>query len=269
MNFLRGKNVIITGASSGLGRHVATILIKKYGCTVLGTGTRVEKLIDLKESLSSFGDKFLYFTFDVSKENGWIDFAKHIEKLDVKFDILINNAGIMPKFEKAANQPLDQTLKVLDTDFLSAVYSVKHVLPMLADNKGLVNISSSSALCPVIGQAIYSASKSALKSFTEAMRAESDFYVGLIMPGFCKTEIFRSIDMAKKDKGLIDKIAQSPERCAIKIVRAIKNKRAKRIIGFDAHLMRLLYFLFPKNAPRIMGWFLRKSNLQIFSNLSK
>ena len=75
--------------------------------------------------------------------------------------------------------------------------------------------------------------------------------------------------MDKKEKGLIDNVAQDPVKCAKKIVKAINKKRAKRIIGFDAHLMKLLYFLFPKNAPRIIGWFLRKSRMAIFSNLDK
>ena len=269
MNYLRGKNVIITGASSGLGKHVATRLIKKFGCTVLGTGTKIEKLLALKEELGELGDKLMPFTFDVSTEEGWQEFEKHILDLPITFDVLINNAGVMPSFEKADNRPIGSSIKVLNTDFTSVVYSVKYILPHLSADKGVVNISSSSALCPVIGQAMYSASKGALKAYTEALRAESNYYVGLIMPGFCKTDIFRSIEMDKKEKGLIDKVAQDPVKCAKKIVKAINKKRAKRIIGFDAHLMKLLYFLFPKNAPRIIGWFLRKSRMAIFSNLDK
>lgn len=264
MGYLKGKNVIITGASSGIGLEVARILIREYGCTVLATGRSREKLEKCRLEL---GEKYLTYSFDVSLEAEWIKFADYLKGLEIKFNVLINNAGVMPPFGKITRQETADKIKVIETDFLSCVYGVDHLLGVLEGDKGVVNVSSSSALCPVMGQGTYSAAKVALKAYTEVLWAESEFYVGLIMPGVCQTDIFRSANPNEKEKGLIGKIATKPHRCAKRIVRAVNRKRKRRIIGLDARLMRMLHFFFPKRAAKIIGWFLKKSGLKLFADM--
>lgn len=81
------------------------------------------------------------------------------------------------------------------TNFLSAVYAINNLFPLIekSDNPAIVNVSSASALATIVGTAGYSASKSALKSYTEVLAEElrGRVYVGLVMPGFARADIFR------------------------------------------------------------------------------
>ncbi len=269
MNWLKSKKIIITGASSGIGLEIAEILIKKYECFIIGTGRSLEKLEKAQKRL---GENFIYFPFDVSFEGEWLKFASFLKEKQIIPNILINNAGVMPSFEKAETKKLDELTKTVSTDFLSAVYSVKYILPILKDsgdlkNVGLVNISSSAALCPVPGQSAYAAAKSALKSYTEALACESDFYVGLMLPGFCATDIFRATGINENEAALVRKFSMKSELCARKIVGAISKKRRRKIIGFDAKLMNFAYKIMPKTTPKLIGKILKKSNLELFSKM--
>ncbi len=264
MAFLNGKTVIITGASSGIGLELSKQLTKNFGCTVLGIGRNSEKLENAKKTL---GEKFTPFSCDVSIESEWERLAQFVKKQNIKPNLIINNAGIMLPFIKIENYVKEDFSKILSTNLMSVIYSVQYILPLLEDEKGLVNISSSSALCPVVGQGGYCLSKSAVKSFTEVLQTEADFYVGLMMPGFCKTNIMRSIDMTDKEKKLIDKVSISVEKCATKIAKAIDRKKTRKVIGTDAKLMNFLYKIAPEKAGKIIAWFLRKSKLDIFNEI--
>ena len=74
-NWLRGKYVVLTGASGGIGRQLCKILIVKYGANVIGIGRSEEKMRSLKEELAQNGDKFSYDLFDVSERDNWQSFA--------------------------------------------------------------------------------------------------------------------------------------------------------------------------------------------------
>lgn len=264
MAFLNGKSIIVTGASSGIGLELSKLLIHKFDCTVLGIGRSEEKLENSKQLL---GEKFTPFSCDVSKECEWERLAQFIKEKKLKPNVIINNAGIMLPFIKIENYTKEDFFKIINTNLASVIYSVQYVLPLLDGEKGIVNISSSSALCPVIGQGGYCLSKSAVKSFTEVLQTEADFYVGLMMPGFCKTNIMRSIDMSDKEKKIIDKVSISAPKCATKIVKAIDRKKPRKVIGKDAKFMNFLYKITPKKAGKIIAWFLRKSKLKLFDGI--
>lgn len=264
MNFLKNKTLIITGASSGIGFELSKQAIQKYNAKVIGIARTTEKLQSTKEQL---GENFTYFSMDVSKETDWENFAEYLKSNNISADILINNAGIMLPFIKATDCDFNQVLKVINIDLMSVLYSVKYIVPLLNKDKGLVNISSSASLCPVVGQSAYSLAKSAVKSYTEVMQTEADFYVGLMLPGYCKTNIMRDISISEKEKKYIDKVSISSEKCAKKILKSIDKKRQRKIIGLDAKFMNILYKLFPKKAGKIIAYFLIKSNFDIFKNI--
>lgn len=267
MKYLNGKTVIVTGASSGIGLKISERLIKKYDCTVLAVARNVNKLEDAKNRIDV--RRYIPFSCDVSKLEEWVRLKNYILESDLKPNILINCAGIMLPFLKTENITIDDFNKVLSTDFYSVLYSTQTVVPVLSGDKGLVNISSSSALCPIAGQSPYVAAKSAVKSLTEVLQTEENYYVGLMLPGFCQTDIMRSIDVSEKEKKLIDKVSITSEKCAKKICNAVNKKRRRKIIGLDAKLMNFLYKISPKSAGRIIAWVLRKSKLKIFDGIAK
>lgn len=264
MKYLYGKTVVVTGASSGIGLELAKRLIESYNAKVIGIGRNVEKLNNAKTML---GENFTPFSCDVSNLSEWERMAEFIKENDYKPNILINNAGVMLPFLKTADCKKEDYLSVINTNFASVYYSLSTVVPLLTGDKGLVNVSSSSALCPVVGQSAYVVSKSATKAFTEVLQTEADYYVGLIMPGFCKTDIMRSIDRSEKENNLINKISISSSKCAKIILNAVDKKRRRKIIGADAKFMHLLYVLFPRSAGKIIAKILKKSGLNMFASI--
>lgn len=262
--------VVLSGASGGLGRAIVELLIKRYSCSVIGIGRNEEKLKALKKL---YGDSFSYYIFDVSQKENWDNFAIELQENKRKPNVLINNAGILPNFESFGACGSDAVEKVLGINFLSCVYSVQALLPMLktSDKKSaIINVSSSAALCPLAGTSGYSASKGALKNFTQALSEElrGRVFVGLVMPGFCKTEIFRN-QRHNKDVKIIDMIASDPQKTARKMLRGISHGKRRIITGWDAKMMNVFTKVFPTFSLRVYAWVIRVSGLELFSDVFK
>ena len=260
---LQGKTVILTGASSGIGREMAKLLALKHGASVLGIGRNIQRLQSLKEEL---GESFSYRAFDVSVRSEWLAFAKDLKNEGIEPALLINNAGMFPTFTKAQKLPTETLEKVLKTNFLSAVYAVEGLKELLGESGAIVNICSSAALCTVVGTSAYSASKSAMKAYTEAlMLEEKGRYVGLIFPGTTATDLFRG-DKKTENSGL-QIIATSPQKMAKKIVKRIVKRRKRSIIGWDAKAMNLTAKLAPVWGLRLICWVMRISKSKVFEDV--
>ena len=267
--FLSGASVIVTGASSGLGRIMVRQLIEKYDCTVLGIARSYDALISLIEELGDKKDKFSFLTFDISSREKWNEFAQNIDE-NTQYDILINNAGIMPEFKKATDYDELEFERVIEINLLGAYYSTKALLPHLkrGGRCGVVNISSSSALCPLAGTSAYSASKSALKAFSECVSAEEgkSVYIGYACPGFTKTNLFRSSD-GFYDSKLISSLCSNAEKMTAKILKGINKRKRRMIFGADARLMQFFYNIAPTLAAPTIRKVMEKSSIAVFDKM--
>ncbi|MBQ7761423.1 MAG: SDR family oxidoreductase [Clostridia bacterium] len=259
------KVAIITGGSSGIGKALATELIKKYNCRVFAIARNEERLRLVKEEL---GEKYVPTPFDVCLEENWQAFAQKLKNDGVRVDILINCAGILPKFipfEKSNPQSLKS---VFDINFFSCVYSCHHTRELMENGGMIVNISSASALCPFSGVSAYSSSKSALDRFSTALAYEyKEISVTTALPGFVKTDIMKNQNASNKDKSLIDKFSANPNKIAKKILKKAGKRKKRVILGFDGKLLDFMYKHFPSLAPSLIGKFLKKSGLELFSEL--
>lgn len=272
-NWINNKTVIVTGASSGIGRGIAVRLIKEYNCTVLGIARSKEKMESLSEELGSDKGKFSYYLFDVSKRDNWKNFAEYIKEKSIKPDILINSAGILPEFKKAENFSVEEIERTMNINFYGAVYSVKELLPIILESSSpaVVNIDSSAAFMPLAGTSVYSASKAALKAFTEALREElrGRCYVGVICPGFTKTDIFRSQNLTEeKEKKIINAVSTSCDYAVKRIVKSIAKKRELTVIGADAQFMKHTARIMPVKGGRMVSAILKKSGFKLFDGLN-
>ena len=130
-NWLDNKTVIVTGASSGMGKGITEKLIKEHGCTVLGVARSQQKMEALVAELGEYANKFSYQLFDVSDRANWDNYLNYLNENNIKPDILINNAGILPKFDKFQHYSIEDIEKAMNINFYSAVYSMHALLPLL------------------------------------------------------------------------------------------------------------------------------------------
>lgn len=202
---LKDKIVLITGASSGIGESTAMKLTSE-GAIVVLCARSVDKLKDLKNQIEKNGGKALVVETDVTKP---ADFKKAVSETLEKYgsvDVLINNAGLMPLsyIEKLKTDDWDQ---MIDVNIKGVLNGVAAVLPTMRKNKSghIINISSSAAHRYFPGGAVYSATKIAVKMFSEGLRQELTPTYGIkvtsIEPGAVDTSLFESItDEDIKDK---------------------------------------------------------------------
>ena len=162
----KDKVVIVTGASSGIGRATA-LEFARNGSKVVIAARSAEKLSSLQEEINSMGAISLSVVTDVSKEE---DCRRMVEATVEKFGtihILINNAGISMRalFEEVEISVLK---RLMDVNFWGTVYCTKYALPFIVANKGsIVGVSSTAGYHGLPGRTGYSASKFAIHGFLE------------------------------------------------------------------------------------------------------
>ncbi|MCP9200359.1 SDR family oxidoreductase [Gramella sp. GC03-9] len=203
---IKGKTVIITGASSGIGEATALKLAGE-GMNVVLTARRKDRLEELKSKIESENaGKALVVEGDVTKK---ADFEKVVKKTKEEFktiDALINNAGLMP-LSYVKNLHTDEWDQMVDVNLKGVLNGVAAVLPSMMEQKSgnIINISSSAGRKIYPGGAVYCATKAAVKMFSEGLRQELapkfNINVTSIEPGFVETELTSTItdDEIKED----------------------------------------------------------------------
>ena len=256
-NWIYGRNVVITGCSTGIGRELTVQLVKKFGCNVMGVARNQQKLDSLKEEL---GDRFDYRRFDISDESAWYAFSREMADIGYDVDVLVNNAGMIQEFAQYADLDMETVRKIVDTNFNSVIFGVAAFLPYIKKSKFgyIVNISSASAILPVCGETVYSATKGAVKAFSESLAQDlSGFGIGVscVMPGPVKTDLYKQRGegdgKAKKDYELVEKIGITAETAAKRIIKAMRKRKTRVVIDMVARLMDLGMRLAPSLTQKI------------------
>ena len=266
------KTIILSGASSGIGKDLAVRLIKEHGCNVIGIARTQSKLEALKEELGALSYKFSYYTFDVSQKEKWAELAADLEKEGIQPDILINNAGILPKFDRFANYTLDEIDQAMQINFYSSVYSMNALMPIIlrSEDAAIINVASSAALCPLAGTSVYSASKAALKSFSDAVREEhrGELYLGVVCPGFTKTDIFRNqSESSSKSQKAMDMVSTDCNKMVDLIINGMWNKKEDMVFGADAHMMEIGNKAMGVTCSKVASKVMSMSGLEMFKDV--
>ncbi len=269
MKWIEGKTILISGASSGIGRGLAKYFIEKYNCKVIGIGRNEDKMKSLCAELKDKSNNFTYQLFDVSIEQNWLNLAQQLTDQNTQVDVLINNAGVLPPFDRFEKQDVKMLESTMATNFYSYVYAYKAMLPIikLSTTPAIINICSSDALAPLIGTAIYSSTKSAVKAFTECIKEEhrGKIYISNVCPGYTKTDIFRN--QTTKQSRLMDKVSMSTDKMVKKIGRGIVKKKGRMVIGFDAKFMDFMYRHFPRTSQRFFKKIFKDFKVPLFDNV--
>ncbi len=199
MNVLKEKNIIVTGASGGIGNSIVKKLYEN-GANILATGTKKEKLEDLKSKFNNI--KIL--SFDISQSNLIEDFVENATKaLGGNLYSIINNAGIT-KDNLAIRMSFDEWKKVIEINLTSTFLLSKSAIKrMLKNKKGkVINITSVVGHTGNLGQANYTAAKAGIVGMSKSLAieyAKKNININCISPGFIKTSMTEKIDSKYKD----------------------------------------------------------------------
>lgn len=270
-NWLKDEWIVLSGASSGIGKELCKIFIERFGAKVLGIGRNEEKMLSLKTELGENAERFDYALFDVGKREEWKNLKDRLVKQNISPQLLINNAGAFPTFNTALYTTPETFEHIMQTNYFSIVYAVDTLSPLLAgdgkDKPAIVNIASSAALCTVAGTAAYSASKAAVKSYTEALAMEEKGkkYIGLICPGTTATDLFNG-DKNTKDSAL-NMIAMPAKKMAKKIAKKILKKKRRAVVGWDAKLMNFTTKIMPVKGLFLIRGVMKASKSKVFTDV--
>jgi short-subunit dehydrogenase len=252
---MKDKVVIITGASSGIGKALAYHLGGK-GAKVVVAARNVVTLNEVVAELQSKGGDVLAIPTDVSVEKDCRQLIERTIEKYGKIDILINNAGISMRalFGKLDLQVMH---RVMDTNFWGTVNCTKFALPHLLKSKGsLVGVISIGGHVGMPGRSAYSASKFAIRGFLDSIRIENrktGLHVLVAAPGFTTSNIRRVALMAdgsEQGESPRNESGMMPaEEVAVRIVKAIEKRRRKLILTFFEG--KLTVFL-GKFCPRLL-----------------
>ena len=194
MSNLKNKNIIVTGATGGIGNSIVENL-NKDGANILATGTKIEKLEDLKKKF----DNIKILKFDISQHDKIEEFIENAtEELGGSLDCIINNAGIT-KDNLTIRMNLEEWSKVIDINLTSTFLMCKYSIKKMLKNKSgkIINISSVVAHTGNVGQANYTASKAGIVAMSKSLAieyAKKNINVNCISPGFISTAMTAQID---------------------------------------------------------------------------
>ena len=190
----RGLIIVVTGASTGIGRETALELARRGG-TVIGIARSAENLAQLEESARGLSGTMETVVADVSDAEGITATLGRLGQAHGRIDVLVNNAGT-GAYKPAVRTSAVEFEAIMRTNYLGAVACSLAVLSgMVARRRGyIVNVSSPSAFSPPPGQAAYAASKAALDAFSESLLLEvrdQGVRVSIVYPGHVITPLTR------------------------------------------------------------------------------
>ncbi len=240
---LKEQNVIVTGASGGIGNSIVEYLYEA-GANILATGTRIEKLEHLKKRFT----KIKILPFDISQHDKIENFIEDANKLLGKdLNCLVNNAGIT-KDNLAIRMNLEEWNKVIDLNLTSTFLMSKFAIKKMLKNKSgkIINITSVVGHTGNVGQANYTASKGGLVAMSKSLSIEyskKNIIVNCISPGFIESAMTNKID-EKFRESIISRIPSGrlgkPEDIA-NVVVFLASSKSDYINGETIHVNGGLY----------------------------
>lgn len=251
---------VVTGAASGIGRALATLLAKR-GCHLALVDRDEGGLLETLAVLPPSGKTFSIHVVDLEDRQAIRDLPGEVLKAHKTVHLLINNAGVAMggSFEQVTEADFDW---VMNINFRAVVDSTRAFLPVLRGNTTpcrIVNVSSLYGLVSPPGQSAYSASKFAVRGFSNSLRHEllrTHIGVTVVHPGGIATSIAKNAKSAQgldpaevaRHKKEINKLLKMPaQKAAQIIVRGIEGNKGRVIVGNDALFLSIIERLMPVN----------------------
>ena len=227
----KNKVVLITGASSGIGRAAATLFAKK-GANIILVARRKDKLEQVAEDLKKFNVSSLVCECDVSDKSQVKKMSEIVLEKYKSVDILVNNAGFAI-YGSVSNLTTEEIESQMETNYFGMIYCIKNFLPLMIKKKSghIVNVASVAGSFGLPGIASYCASKFAMLGFSEGLKHElkgTGIGVTVVSPIMVRTNFFDHKSFDKMPK--YSPISLSAETAAKAILRAANSPRLEIIV---------------------------------------
>ena len=250
----KNKVVLITGASSGIGKQTA-IEFAKLGSNIILVARRKNKLEQVENELKQFNVNTLVCACDVSKKDQVEELSKIVLQKFNSIDILVNNAGFAI-YGSVSDLSIDEIESQMETNYFGMIYCVKNFLPLMLEKKSghIVNVASVAASFGLPGIASYCASKFAMLGFSEGLKHElSGTGVGItvVSPIMVKTDFFEHPSFAKMPK--YSPTSLNSKTVAKAIVKAANSSRLEIITPSVVRIAVWLKHTFPYFINPILG----------------
>jgi len=188
---LNGKNAVITGASSGIGRATA-VLFAREGANLVLADINESNLHQVEKEIKGLGGNVIVRKTDVSSEEDIKSLIRlGLEKF-TSIDIIVNNAGISGGLDVLEEQKQEEWQRIYEINVMGPVYATKHIIAHMKERRkgSIINIASVAGIMSGAGGNAYSASKAALINFTKTSACEVGAYnvrINAICPGLIET----------------------------------------------------------------------------------
>lgn len=253
-----GKTFVVTGAGNGIGREVAIELLGR-GAKVAGVDLSAEGLEETAARAGA-GDRFSTHPMDITDRDAVDALPEAVRAAHGEVDGLINVAGIIQRFVPIAELSIDEIERVFNVNIWGTVNTNKAFLDVLMarPEAALVNVSSMGGLIPFPGQSAYSASKGAVKLWTEGLQAEladTNVAVTVVFPGAIATNIAQLSGVSDAAVDTTDSAVKMtpPDQAGREIVDAVAKGSPRVRIGSDARLLDRLQRLMPTRSIQMIA----------------
>ncbi len=244
---------VVTGASAGIGEATAIRLAREPGMELVLVARREEKLRELAESLPC---RATFVAVDLTEDDAPARVRAHIEaEHGGRLHLLVNNAGAAWR-GSFAESGYANVHRHMQLDFDAVVRLTEALLPLLraCAPSAIVNVASTAGRVARARTGAYSAAKFALIGWTDALYAEErphGVHVGMVLPGFVKTEGFPATELTAKP--LTRWLVSKPEQVAEAIYEAGPGGKAERYVPRYYALAAYLRILFPRLVRRVLS----------------
>ena len=227
----KNKVILITGASSGIGKETA-IKFAKLGANIILVARRKDKLEQVANELKEFNVITLVCQCDVSKKDQVKEMSKIVLEKFESVDILVNNAGFAI-YGSVSNLTIDEIESQMETNYFGMIYCIKNFLPSMLKKKSghIVNVASVAASFGLPGIASYCASKFAMLGFSEGLKHElknTGVGITVVSPIMVRTNFFEHPSFGKMPK--FSPTSLSTKTVAKAILKAANSPRLEIIV---------------------------------------